>query len=95
MQSRGLMFLFNNAGAMFNSRQTTDEGLERTFALNHMAYFVLTHRLLDRLVSSTPARIVNTTSDAHGSAVLDFDDLQSDKEYQSNFFELLRFGGAG
>src|ERR1700680_650906 len=71
--------LINNAGAMFGSRQLTEDGLERTFALNHMAYFVLTQGLRERLLTSAPARIVNTASDAHKGCKLDFDDLQSAK----------------
>jgi retinol dehydrogenase-12 len=58
-----------------------------------MAYFVLTHGLRERLLASTPARVVNTASDAHASATLDFDDLQSVEAYQSNFLEWLRYGG--
>src|ERR1700694_3605808 len=50
--------LINNAGAMFGSHQLTEDGLERTFALNHMAYFVLTHGLRARLVASAPDRVV-------------------------------------
>src|SRR5882762_3553513 len=72
--------LINNAGAMFSSRQTTEDGLERTFAINHMAYFVLTLGLREPLLASSPARIVNTASDAHTGRVLDFDDLQSTKQ---------------
>ena len=87
--------LINNAGALFGSRQVTEDGLERTFALNHVAYFVLTLGLRERLVASTPARIVNTASDAHESAKLDFDDLQSVKAYRSSFWESLRHGGPG
>jgi NAD(P)-dependent dehydrogenase (short-subunit alcohol dehydrogenase family) len=68
--------LINNAGSMFLTRQLTADGLERTFAINHMAYFVLTHALRDRLVASAPARIVNTASRAHQKQSLDFDDLQ-------------------
>jgi NAD(P)-dependent dehydrogenase (short-subunit alcohol dehydrogenase family) len=74
--------LMNNAGAMFGSRQVTEDGLERTFALNHVSYFVLAHGLRERLVASAPARIVNTASDAHERATLDFDDLQSSKGYR-------------
>src|SRR5271169_549985 len=73
--------LINNAGAMFGERRVTPEGLELTFALNHMAYFVLTQALRERLVASAPARIVSTASDAHQGASLDFDDLQSAKGY--------------
>ena len=74
--------LINNAGALFSSRQVTDDGLERTFATNHVAYFVLTHYLRERLIASAPARVVNTASDAHTGATLDFDDLQSAKGYR-------------
>src|SRR5437660_1310042 len=73
--------LINNAGAMFGSRQLTQDGLERTFALNHMSYFVLTHGLRERLKASAPARVVNTSSNAHRRAGLDFDDLQSAHGY--------------
>jgi NAD(P)-dependent dehydrogenase (short-subunit alcohol dehydrogenase family) len=73
--------LINNAGAMFWRRQVTADGLERTFALNHLAYFVLTALLRDKLVASSPARIVNVASDAHRGARLDFGDLQSARGY--------------
>ena len=73
--------LINNAGALFGSRHVTEDGLELTFALNHMAYFVLTHGLRDRLLASAPARVVNTASNAHQRASLDFDDLQSAHGY--------------
>ena len=73
--------LINNAGALFSSRHVTEDGLELTFALNHMAYFVLTHGLSERLRASAPARVVNTTSNAHRRAGLDFDDLQSAHGY--------------
>jgi NAD(P)-dependent dehydrogenase (short-subunit alcohol dehydrogenase family) len=73
--------LINNAGALFASRRLTEDGLERTFALNHMAYFVMTARLRERLSASAPARIINTASAAHQEATLDFDDLQSAKRF--------------
>ncbi len=73
--------LINNAGAMFTSRQTTADGLEKTFAVNHMAYFVMTNALLPKLKATPGARIVSTASDAHKGAKLDFDDLQSTKNY--------------
>ena len=73
--------LINNAGAIFARRQLTEDGLERTFALNHMAYFVVTDGLRERLLASGPARIINTASAAHLGANLDFDDLQSAKSY--------------
>src|SRR5215510_6694253 len=87
--------LINNAGAMFGSRQLTEDGMERTFALNHVSYFVLTHGLKARLLASSPARIVNTASDAHEPATLEFDDLQSARAYRGNFWESLRYGGPG
>ena len=74
--------LTNNAGALFNSRHLTEDGLERTFALNHMAYFVLTHGLRERLAASAPARVINVASDAHKGATLDFRDLQSAAGYR-------------
>jgi retinol dehydrogenase 12 len=73
--------LINNAGAMFAKRRLTEDGLERTFALNHMAYFVMTAGLRGRLLASGPARIINTASAAHQGATLDFDDLQSAKSF--------------
>jgi len=68
--------LVNNAGAMFSRRRETADGLELTFALNHMAYFVVTQGLLERLKATPGARIISTASDAHKAASLDFDDLQ-------------------
>jgi NAD(P)-dependent dehydrogenase (short-subunit alcohol dehydrogenase family) len=73
--------LINNAGALFGSRQVTADGLELTFATNHMAYFVVTHGLRDRLIASAPARVINTSSDAHKGNRLDFGDLQSANNY--------------
>jgi len=73
--------LINNAGALFGRREVTQEGLERTFATNHMAYFLLTEGLRERLLQSAPARIVNTASEAHRRAGLDFSDLQSTRRY--------------
>jgi NAD(P)-dependent dehydrogenase (short-subunit alcohol dehydrogenase family) len=71
--------LVNNAGALFNHRAETVDGLEMTFALNHMAYFVITNLLLPRLASG--ARIVSVASGAHRGAKLDFDDLQPRRGY--------------
>jgi NAD(P)-dependent dehydrogenase (short-subunit alcohol dehydrogenase family) len=73
--------LINNAGAMFGSRHVTADKLELTFATNHMAYFVFTFGLRERLFASSPARVVNTASAAHEGNMLDFDDLQSTKGY--------------
>jgi NAD(P)-dependent dehydrogenase (short-subunit alcohol dehydrogenase family) len=74
--------LINNAGALFGSRQVTADGLELTFATNHMSYFVLTHGLRTRLHASAPARVVNVASDAHKGEKLDFNDLQSAGNYR-------------
>jgi NAD(P)-dependent dehydrogenase (short-subunit alcohol dehydrogenase family) len=71
--------LINNAGAVFNTRQETRDGLERTFALNHMSYFVITNLLLPRLKPG--ARIVSTASGAHRRATLNFGDLQNRHGY--------------
>ena len=57
--------LINNAGALFNRREVTEDGLELTFATNHASYFVLTHLLRNRLLASAPARVVSTASHAH------------------------------
>jgi NAD(P)-dependent dehydrogenase (short-subunit alcohol dehydrogenase family) len=68
--------LVNNAGAIFATRKLTEDGLEYTFALNHMAYFVVTQGLRERLKASAPARVVSTASATHQGASLDFDNLQ-------------------
>jgi NAD(P)-dependent dehydrogenase (short-subunit alcohol dehydrogenase family) len=67
--------LINNAGAFFDRHELTEDGLERTFALNHMNYFLLTNLLLDKLKEAAPSRIVNVASEAHRGATLDFSDL--------------------
>jgi len=73
--------LINNAGGLFNRRQVTKDGLEMTFATNHLSYFVLTELLSERLAASAPARVVNTSSHAHRRGKLDFADLQMEKDY--------------
>ena len=75
--------LVNNAGGIFGQRQLTPDGLELTFALNHLAYFLLSSLLLDRLRASAPARIINVTSGAHHIGRLDWDNLQGEKSYSS------------
>src|SRR5262249_25145989 len=70
-----LHILLNNAGGLFAQREVNAEGLERTLALNHLAYFMLTQELLPVLKASAPARIVNVSSDAHRWRHIDFDDL--------------------
>ncbi len=73
--------LVNNAGALMLSRRLSTDGIEMTFALNHLNYFLLTHLLLDTLKSSGPSRIVNVSSDSHQDAFLDFEDLQLEQSY--------------
>ena len=76
--------LVNNAGGMFDPREETSEGIERTFALNHLSYFALTNGLVDLLKRSAPARVVVVASDAHRACKgLDFDDLESKKRYSA------------
>lgn len=74
--------LINNAGTVFDKRTLTRDGIEATFQVNHLAGFLLTELLLDRLVASAPARIVTTASIAHFSATMDFDDLGFRRRYQ-------------
>jgi NAD(P)-dependent dehydrogenase (short-subunit alcohol dehydrogenase family) len=74
--------LVNNAGAIYSARQATLDGIELTWALNHLAPFLLTALLCDRLAASGPARIVTTSSDAHRGASIPFDDLNADHGYR-------------
>ncbi len=74
--------LVNNAGAWFPERIVTEDGFEKTFALDHLSYFVLTDALLPALKAATPSRIVSTSSEGHRFASLDFDDLQSARRYK-------------
>ncbi len=76
-----LQVLVNNAGGVFSKRETTVDGLEMTFALDHLAYFLLTTLLLPVLERSAPARIINVSSGAQGTGKIDFDDLQGGKRY--------------
>ena len=73
--------LVNNAGGFFWKRQESVDGIEMTFALNHLNYFLLTNLLLDLLRNSPSARIVNTSSGVHNNQVIDFNDLQLKKNY--------------
>lgn len=79
--------LINNAGAIFSERQLTTDGFERTFALNHLAYFTLTLLLLPHIwaaaSSGNPARIINVASRAHEDADLDLSDLQSKRSFRA------------
>ena len=73
--------LVNNAGGYWNHRHVTADGLEHTFALNHLAPFLLTNLLLDRLKQSGPARVVTVSSNAQAQGRIDFDDLQGEQSY--------------
>ena len=73
--------LVNNAGAIFTTRQESADGLELTFALNHLGYFLLTQELLPLLLASAPTRIINVASGAHYSGQINFDDLQLRQGY--------------
>jgi len=73
--------LINNAGIIPRHREVTEDGLELQFAVNHLAYFLLTNLLLPQLRAGAPARVVNVSSGAHDHAGLDFDDLQSEGRY--------------
>jgi retinol dehydrogenase 12 len=74
--------LVNNAGCASLSRTVTADGYETVFAVNHLAPFLLTHLLLDKLRQSAPARIVNVASRAHRGQEIDFDDLMSARGYR-------------
>src|SRR5215203_6421767 len=75
--------LVNNAGVIRSKRITTADGLETTFAVNHLAYFLLTNLLLDMLKATAPSRIVNVSSAEQRNATIDFDDLQGEKGYKT------------
>lgn len=74
--------LVNNAGAWFADRVETEDGFEKTFALDHLSYVVLTDALLPALKAASPSRIVSTSSEGHRFAKLAFDDLQSRRGYK-------------
>jgi retinol dehydrogenase 14 len=76
-----LQVLVNNVGGFWATRRLTADGLEHTFAVNHLAGFLLTELLLDRLKASAPARIVTVSSGAHTTGRIDFDDLQGAHGY--------------
>src|SRR5438128_3861656 len=73
--------LVNNAGTVFKDRTLTEDGIEATFAVNHLGYFLLTQLLLDRIVQSAPARIVNVASIGHRRGTMDFGDLFFQRGY--------------
>jgi retinol dehydrogenase 14 len=73
--------LVNNVGGFWETRHVTADGLEHTFALNHLAPFLLTNLLLDRLIANVPARVVTVSSGAQAMGRIDFDDLQGELGY--------------
>jgi len=73
--------LVNNAGLALGERRLTEDGLEETFAVNHLAPFLLTNLLLDRLRASSPARVVTVASAAHRGAAIPFDDLNGERGF--------------
>jgi NAD(P)-dependent dehydrogenase (short-subunit alcohol dehydrogenase family) len=75
--------LINNAGVIRSKRVTTADGLEMTFAVNHLAHFLLTNLLLDVLKANAPSRIINVASGEQRNGTIDFDDLQGEKEYKT------------
>jgi NAD(P)-dependent dehydrogenase (short-subunit alcohol dehydrogenase family) len=82
--------LINNAGAIYAGRQLSPDGIELTWAVNHLAPFLLTSLLLPRLTDSAPARIVTTSSDAHQGAQIPFDDLNAERSWRG--FGFARYG---
>jgi retinol dehydrogenase 14 len=76
--------LVNNVGGYWNTRHVTADGIEHTFALNHLAPFLLTNLLLDRLKQSAPARVVTVASNAHATGQIDFNDLQGERSYSGS-----------
>ena len=76
-----LHVLVNNVGGFWSGRHVTADGLERTFAVNHLAAFLLTELLIGRLKASAPARVVTVSSGAQSQGRIDFDDLQGERDY--------------
>ena len=81
LQFRELHVLLNNAAVIPRRREVTKDGLEVQFAVNHLAYFHLTGLLMDLLKAKAPTRVVNVSSQVHAGATIDFDDLQSERQY--------------
>lgn len=87
-----LHVLLNNAGGFFMQRQLSVDGIEMTFALNHLAYFLLTDLLLDTIQASAPARIINVSSGAHTSGKIEFDNLQGERNYSASAYGHSKLG---
>ena len=77
--------LANNAGAINTKRTVTEDGIEQTWAVNHLAPFLLTALLTERIRSSAPARVVTTASDAHMGAKIPFDDFEAGTDHVTGF----------
>ena len=73
--------LLNNAGGIFMRRRLTRDKIEETFALNHLSYFLLTNLLLERIIASAPARIINVSSGSHYDGLINFTDIQGERHY--------------
>jgi NAD(P)-dependent dehydrogenase (short-subunit alcohol dehydrogenase family) len=82
-----LHVLLNNAGTVFMQRQLSVDGVEMTFAINHLASFLLTNLLLDTIKASAPARIINVSSNAHTTGKIQFDNLQGERNYTPRVYE--------
>lgn len=82
--------LINNAGAIYSSRRVSPDGIELTWAVNHLAPFLLTNLLLERLIASAPARIITTSSGAHFGEHIPFDDLNAERAYRNMGYQ--RYG---
>jgi NAD(P)-dependent dehydrogenase (short-subunit alcohol dehydrogenase family) len=82
-----LHVLINNAGGFYMKRQLSVDGIEMTFALNHLASFLLTDLLLDTIKASAPARIINVSSGAHTSGKIEFDNLQGERSYRPSAYD--------
>jgi NAD(P)-dependent dehydrogenase (short-subunit alcohol dehydrogenase family) len=80
-----LHVLVNNAGAIYLSRQQSVDGIELSWALNHLNYFLLTNLLLDTILASAPGRIINVSSRQHQIATINFDDLEGKRRYSGMF----------
>ncbi len=87
---KNLHVLINNAGIFLPKRVSTVDGLEATFATNHLGHFLLTNLLLDVLKAGAPSRIINITSSAHRGTEMSFEDLQGEKKYILFTYELAR-----
>ena len=82
-KNKELHVLINNVGVFLKKREESVDGLEMTFAINHLSYFLLTNLLLDLIEKSSPSRIINVSSIAHRFANINFDDLQTKHKYTS------------